>query len=72
MAAKPVWAYLKPCPFCGKLPAEIAYANRLAEALKHAEEWLDWEGCDCGVMPDPPCALCEARAVLREHEERRK
>ena len=63
--------------------AARADAQRLAEALRHAEEWLDDEGCDCGTVDctcwrvatwsarDEPstCALCECRAALAAHKE---
>lgn len=45
-------------------PPKPSQEAKLAEALRHAVEWLQEEGCDCGVGEAGTCALCEALALL--------
>jgi len=50
-----------------KAQAEV---ERLRAALRHAVEWLDEQGCDCGTDEPGTCALCEANAALRGEVEK--
>lgn len=43
---------------------KVALLKETAEALEHANEWLEIEGCDCGTDEPGTCALCEASAAL--------
>lgn len=43
-----------------------ARVQELEAALTGALEWMDEDGCDCGGQHDPLCALCAARAALKE------
>ena len=47
-----------------------ADVERLRAALRHAVEWLDEQGCDCGTDEPGTCALCEANAALRGKGEK--
>jgi hypothetical protein len=47
-----------------------ADVERLRGALRHAVEWLDEQGCDCGTDEPGTCALCEAHAALRGNGEK--
>ena len=54
----------------GASAALIAAAPDLLEALRHAVEWLEAEGCDCGTDEPGTCALCEAAAAIAKAEGR--
>jgi hypothetical protein len=48
----------------------IAAAPVMLKALKHADEWLDELGCDCGTDEPGTCAFCEVRAAIAKAEGR--
>lgn len=39
-------------------------ATKAEAALRGAIEWMQEDGCDCGVPPDDQCALCKALAAI--------
>ena len=47
-----------------ELNAALRHPQELVEILRHAEEWMAEEGCDCGVDEPGTCALCEVREAL--------
>lgn len=66
------------CRMCGGEAARAAHHANLAldleqaadalerqrQVLAHAQEWLDEQGCDCGVDEPGTCAACEVRELL--------
>ena len=61
----------KALQMAGKWQKAEARLARVVEAMEHALEWLEEEGCDCGTDEPNTCALCHAKAVLAAAKEER-
>lgn len=48
------------------------HPQELVEILRHAEEWMADEGCDCGVDEPGTCALCEVREALSTYSSKQE
>ena len=55
----------------GRIVSLEARLARVVEAMEHALEWLEEEGCDCGTDEPNTCALCHAKQVLAAAKEER-